>query len=421
MPDQVVLAGHFHVSSPGWPRACASRNLHSTRVLSAPWAPHQCLVWNIPLQNGGAGCGLRCPLKTGQCCIRQEIALDLASPVVSTNAYDRILCALAPFAHGTAPLPALAALITAGLDQLPLPGAGATWQRWQALARVAAHDLALAKLFEGHTDALAIFAELDAPAVTAGSSWGVWAADPPQARVLATPASGRQWGPQSAVWLNGRKAWCSGADGLSHALLTVRDDGGTSYLAAVALDAPGIRRDAAPWQAIGMAGSASIDVHFSNVRATLVGKAGAYLERPGFWHGGAGIAACWYGAAAAIGERMRAAVGHRANPHFLAHLGHVAVALSSARAVLSDTAARIDSGAASMAAVLQTRLAVEHCASDVVAHAGRALGAGPLCREPHFAALMADLPVFIRQSHAERDLAELGSAVLAGDCAPWSL
>ncbi|RYF45730.1 MAG: acyl-CoA dehydrogenase, partial [Comamonadaceae bacterium] len=54
------------------------------------------------------------------------------------------------------------------------------------------------------------------------------------------------------------------------------------------------------------------------------------------------------------------------------------------------------------------RAAAEQCATTVLDHAGRALGASPLCREPAFARLFADLPVFIRQSHAERDLAALG-------------
>ena len=51
-------------------------------------------------------------------------------------------------------------LVADGLDRLPLPGAGNTIERWRALAAAAGHDLSLAKLFEGHTDALAILAEL---------------------------------------------------------------------------------------------------------------------------------------------------------------------------------------------------------------------------------------------------------------------
>ena len=38
------------------------------------------------------------------------------------------------------------------------------------------------------------------------------------------------------------------------------------------------------------------------------------------------------------------------------------------------------------------------------------------------ALLLADLPVFIRQSHAERDLAALGQSMAQQeDCLPWKL
>ena len=56
-----------------------------------------------------------------------------------------------PVALGTM----LAELIDYGFHRLPVPGRGRTLERWQSLAPVAACDLGLAKLFEGHTDALA--------------------------------------------------------------------------------------------------------------------------------------------------------------------------------------------------------------------------------------------------------------------------
>jgi heme oxygenase len=62
---------------------------------------------------------------------------------------------------------------------------------------------------------------------------------------------------------------------------------------------------------------------------------------------------------------------------------------------------------------LRARLAVEQAASAVIDHATRALGAGPLCRDARFARALADLPVFLRQSHAERDLAALGERLVA--------
>ena len=191
-------------------------------------------------------------------------------------------------------------LVRLGLDSLPLPGSGATLKRWNALALVAEQSLSLAKLYEGHTDALAILAELAQPArpVANGdaSSWGVWAAEAPNARVRITPRQGK------AVWLDGTKGWCSGAQTLSHGLLTAwHADGQGPQLVSVAMHQPGVGVCAAAWQAVGMAGRASVDVTFSQAEANLVGETGDYLSRPGFWQGGAGIAACWYGGALGLG------------------------------------------------------------------------------------------------------------------------
>jgi hypothetical protein len=44
-----------------------------------------------------------------------------------------------------------------------------------------------------------------------------------------------------------------------------------------------------------------------------------------------------------------------------------------------------------------------------MARVGRALGAGPLCHDEAHARRVADLTVYLRQHHAEGDLAELGT------------
>ena len=112
---------------------------------------------------------------------------------------------------GMAPADALRVLVASGYDRLPLPGHGATLDRWRALAAVGAHDLNLAKLFEGHTDALAILAEANRRAAPAGSLWGTWCAEPPDARLALDAAAG-------TFTLSGRKAWCSGARDATHAV-----------------------------------------------------------------------------------------------------------------------------------------------------------------------------------------------------------
>ncbi|MDP9709215.1 UNVERIFIED_ORG: alkylation response protein AidB-like acyl-CoA dehydrogenase [Pseudomonas fluorescens] len=306
-------------------------------------------------------------------------------------------------------------LVEAGLDRLPLPGSGRTLERWQRLSEVGGHDLGLCKLYEGHTDALAIIEQLGG-SPTPGSTWGMWAAEPPQARVRVS-RSGQM------VRLNGRKAWCSGAAVLSHALLTAWDEDDHQQLVAVALDQPGVTVTDQGWQAVGMAATGSVEVLFDEVEAQAIGDPGDYLQRPGFWHGGIGIAACWYGAARAIGERLRQHCARREDPHALASLGTVDSALHGAAQVLRVSALDIDSNPGADAELLarRVRAVVEDAAAQVMRETGRALGAGPFCKDLHFARLAADLPVYLRQSHAERDLAVLGQLAAQQPREGWAL
>lgn len=318
-------------------------------------------------------------------------------------------------------------LVRAGADHLPMPASGYTAERWRRLAAVAAHDLSLVKLFEGHTDALAIIDELQADRVLqdlpADSTWGVWAAEAPAGRAVIA----RQ--PDGGLLLGGAKCWCSGADSVSHAILTAwHADGTGPQLVAIDMRRPGIEIDRSAWQAVGMAQSASLDLRFDGVPVTAVGAIGAYTARPGFWHGGAGIAACWYGGAMALAgalhDKLRPATGQppgASNPLALAALGRVDLAMHSAAAVLRECAGWIDTHPRddAYAVALRARLMVEAAASEVLQVVGRTLGATPFCRDARFARAAADLPVYLRQSHAERDLAALGGHVAVGMESPW--
>jgi len=335
------------------------------------------------------------------------------------------------------PAALLSAMVAAGLDRLPMPGQGGTLERWQVLASVAAYDLALLKLYEGHTDALAILDEIGGPELPppAGELWGVWCAEVPGARLALRPAAGNDDddGAGDALVLSGRKAWCSGAAGLTHALVSCWNEQGQACLAAVALEQRGVHITGEGWQAVGMAASASVDVEFDHAVARQIGVPGAYLQRPGFWHGGAGIAACWLGAAGAVGAYLRtslyatlaeaATAPAVADPHRLAQLGTIDITLAAATALMRDAAAAIDRYPErdARALALRTRLSAETAATQVLTLATRALGAGPLCRDARFARLCADLPVFLRQSHAERDLAALGTIIAQLSENPWKL
>ena len=227
----------------------------------------------------------------------------MSSMVDSPNLYS-LRAALGDLAPQATAAQALRSLVQRGFDRLPQPGSGTTLQRWQALAAVSAHDLSLGKLYEGHTDALTILAEVDGQAAVGPHAlWGTWAAEAPNGRALI---SSREDG---RVALHGAKCWCSGAADLSHGLLTAWfADGRGPQLVRVEMDQPGVMKDASAWQAVGMAGSASIDVAFSAAIGDLVGSEGNYLTRPGFWQGGAGVAACWYGGALTLATTVRRAI-----------------------------------------------------------------------------------------------------------------
>jgi hypothetical protein len=97
------------------------------------------------------------------------------------------------------------------------------------------------------------------------------------------------------------------------------------------------------WPAVGMAGSDTFDGRFDGSRPNPVGGPGSYTDRPGFAHGGAGVAACWYGGTRGLGKALLTAAAKRdPGPDALAHLGAVDTALSVAKVMLHQAADDID-------------------------------------------------------------------------------
>lgn len=306
-------------------------------------------------------------------------------------------------------VPLLEALTALG--PVPLPGAGATAERFAILAEAGATDLATARLVEGHLDAVAICDEAgcDAPS----GPCGVWAADPPAGR-LEGRAHIDGWR------LDGTKHWCSGARDLDTALVTAHTDDGYR-LFRVPLDATGVRVLPDTWHAVGMRSSDTLHVTFDRVVVdpeAAVGPPGWYLDRRGFWIGGIGVAACWYGGALGAMRSLRATVARRgADPHGLAHVGAADALCTAMWATLRHAADRVDDGIGGTALrtlAWRSRAVVERLATDVLHHAERGIGAGGLTSDPAMARRAADLPVYLRQHHAERDLEALGRAVADG-------
>lgn len=292
---------------------------------------------------------------------------------------------------------------------LPLPASGRTALRWAAFAELASRDLVAVRLAEGDADARAILAELSGPTPETQHQWAVWAARPPGQRVAAQ-LDDRGWR------LTGRMPYCSGAHTVDRALV-VADAHDGIRLFAVAMDQPGAAPVEGTWHAVGMAASDSLDVQFDDAEGRPVGGPGDYLNRPGFWYGGMGVAACWYGGAVGVARALAAAAQQRElGDSALAHLGAVDVLLSAGQAMLEQAAAAIDSAPADpqgLAPLRAQRLRafVADSAAEVLTRVGRALGAGPLCHDADHARRAGDLSVYLRQHHAERDLEAVGADV----------
>jgi alkylation response protein AidB-like acyl-CoA dehydrogenase len=303
------------------------------------------------------------------------------------------------------------------------PGRGATAILWERLASVAAHDLGAARAIEPHLDALAILDQagddgIELPAVAAEPSctWGVFAAeggDP----LLARSVGGR--------WLlSGSKPWCSLAGRLSAALVTATLDDGGRRLFAVDLGHPGVHAENEGWAARGLTEIPSGAVRFDDVPSFSVGATGWYLERPGFAWGGIGVAACWYGGAVGLARSLFAAA-RRPDPDrlLLMQLGAIDAELQGARRALAEAAELVDAGEATGAigrlTAKRVRATVAGAAEDVLIRVGHALGPAPLARDPDHAKRAADLTLYLRQHHAERDDASLGEALARTEESPW--
>ena len=299
------------------------------------------------------------------------------------------------------------------------PGGPAGWRRpWEVLATLGAGDLTLARVVEPHLDALSILEQarasdlLTRDDVPGEGVWGVYAAEGGPARLRATREDGGGWR------LDGSKPWCSLADRADRALVTAWVEEDQRGLFAIDLGEAGVRLGGgAPWVSRGLSQVRSTGLDLEGVAATAVGPPGWYLERPGFAWGGIGVAAVWYGATVALARRLRSASLARTPDQLaLAHLGAVDAAVRRAGAVLHEAVEVTGSADLTPSAARRTALVVRQVvagsAEEVLQRVGHALGPGPLANDEEHARRVADLTVYVRQQHAERDDAALGAAVL---------
>ena len=302
-------------------------------------------------------------------------------------------------------------------EALPFPAEGCTAERHIALFEIAREDVSLAKLAEAHWDALAILREAGREPEP-GALYGVWASE--------VPGKPLEW---SDGLLSGTKSFCSGAGLIDRALVTVGSgtvgsgnvgsgnvgsDGGR--LLDVDLRSGLVESDTSAWQvnAFRRTRTGAVTFHHLAVSAeAVVGESGFYLQRPGFWHGACGPAACWAGGAA--GLLAFAHNSRREDAHTLAHLAAMHTGVWAMQALLRVAGDEIDrapdDATAAHTRALKLRHAVDLLASDTLRHFARAYGPHPLAMDAEMSRRFQETEIFLRQSHAERDLEALAESL----------
>ena len=309
--------------------------------------------------------------------------------------------------------PELAMLVDGGVT-----APGALLDVWEALATLGSSDLALARALEPHLDAATILRQAgmaNAMPEWRDGTWGVFAAEGGNDPLRAEE--------QASGWrLTGTKPWCSLAGRLDYALVTAHVEGDERALFALDLRDHGVEVTTGEWHARGLAEIVSSSIRLADVAAIPIGQPGWYLERPGFDIGGIGVAACWFGGAVGVARALFASDGPDGGALNAMHLGAVDLAIENARLSLADAADRVEAGIDGAEAKLlakRVRGTVARTVDEVLWRAAHALGPAPLAQDEAHAKRVADLALYVRQHHAERDDESLGRLIRRGGSWPW--
>ena len=270
----------------------------------------------------------------------------------------------------------------------------------------------MARLGEGHADALAILQESAHGIHHLGSSYGVWAARTGTRGVTADPVPGG--------WkLSGNKPFCSGNGLLERALVTAEAPDGYRLFDIATAD---VVIDTTPdsWPAVGMADSLSETLTFGGPVISendAIGPPGFYTDRPGFWFGACGVAACWYGGARGLLAGVVESLTSDPGELVLMEIGKAASRLRAMRDAVRSVAEAIDADPEDKLGRAQARaLAVRQIVRDscvgVLGQTAAAGGARPLCHDSAQARRAADLYVYLAQHHGGADAARLGRLIV---------
>jgi hypothetical protein len=272
-----------------------------------------------------------------------------------------------------------------------------------ALAEVARVDLALARLVEGHADALRILDQ--AGGSPAAGVYGVWASRSAGTGVRAEAVDGG--------WhLRGELRFASGIGLIDRALVPGWVDEEHHLLFDV--DATAAVADESTWRTAAMDASRSFTVALDVDAGEPVGPTDFYLDRPGFVVGGLCVAAVWAGGLEQVVELVtRGLRAFTPSAHQLRRVGVMEQARWQTQVALGAAVHAVtEQQPGWQHAVAHARTTVATGCDTVLDEAGKVVGPGGLSRNARLARAIADLGIYVRQHHLDGELEQAGRRAL---------
>lgn len=293
------------------------------------------------------------------------------------------------------------------MRDMPLPAHGETPLRHRRLMEFGRRNLSLARLAEAHYDAIAILVEAGCKPAE-GAIYGVWAAEIPGKSLELFRSPG-------GLFVRGSKMFCSGAALVDRALVTVTVPEHRLIAVDLKACAQTIVIDVSGWKTRAFEETSTATVTFKNTpvsEADVIGSVDWYLKRVGFWHGACGPAACWAGGAEGLVDY--ASRQTRKDGHTLAHLAAMQASIWATRSFLETAGRQIDEQPNDLVAAQRRALTIRHlveqACTEILRRFARAYGPYPLSMDEDVISRYQELDLYLRQSHAERDLETLANS-----------
>ncbi|QIQ85369.1 acyl-CoA dehydrogenase family protein [Erythrobacter sp.] len=304
--------------------------------------------------------------------------------------------------------------------------AGGTGEALDALRTLGRANLSVARLFEGHMNAVKLVCLYGGPAleqavaarVRGGLLLGVWGADEPSDPVQSERTDG-------GLRLAGAKRFASGLRLVSMAVVTVETGEGPQMVLADTDDVG--RVDLRCWRMGGMRASNSGRYDFTGIELgedRLLGQPGDYLAEPHFEGGVWRYAAAHCGGAEALYEDMlRALVGRdrAGEPHQQRRIARAAMAIETARLWLERAAHSVEASGATPGKAtlsLMAREVVDEACREVMDLTSRALGMMAREEGTHTERMLRDLSVFLCQAAPDAKRARVAERLVAAGVRP---